>query len=650
MFGLTKKQKKAKFETCEENRAYDFSTREGRETTAEWLFQEAKSARTVKETEWKRYNDYYNFLHDAVGDMAQAREEMGVGFTPAVVPDPFVMVESQIEPTVPEPEFTGRDTDRDSQKAKLREYAVRYILQNNDIEAMNTANEKRLKKLGDAFWKAYWDETMPCGPGLGDIRVKDIPVEAVYVDPAAGADGLQSGQYVAYVYRIHKIRFWQIYGGELAKRGITLAEMVGRDYLESGGLFELYSGAEQPNDTVDVMEFWFKQPFDTKEANAGAVACTIQAGGREVKYIPNYWRRTGRQNQLFPFVHYWCVRDENEFYNKPELFSILSLVDAADRALATGQLNDAMMANDMIVREEGALADGTVIENIPGSEIVVKQNRINAVRRLGGLHDGVNSLPMVNFMLEQIERANRNYDTNRGKESARVTTASGLAQLRSDADVQTQIKRADRNAGFKRLYELLDYLALEFYDEDRLIFLGAKKAGEEAVAFTYNADTFAQKVGERVDPFTGKVEAEGWDYYPRVDVTVSVGDGIIRSKQATLETLDRLSAISVTEDNYKILSAELEILDIPQKQDILARWERKFAPKVPEAVLQALESDPELLEAVSQAVEQVSLVQNEKQPQPLPVEGMPAALTEESNTGMMAGPELLTGGEGVVLG
>lgn len=581
---------------------YDFSTQESREETVGRLFQAAKGARTGKEAEWVRYNDYYNFLHGVSDEMREAIREQGIEFTPAVVPDPFIMVESQVEPMVPEPQFTGRDDDADSQKAKRREYAVKYILQNNDVSGMNTANEKRLKKLGDAFWKAYWDEGMNCGPYGGDIRIKDIPVEAVYVDPSAGAEGLQAGQYVAYLYRVHKVVFWRMYKKDLEKKGLRLEDLIGGGYRDREGLFDMFSAAEGEDDTVEVMEFWYKQPVDVAGAPAGAVACTIQAGGHEVRYIPNYWERTGRQNQLFPFVHYWCVRDENEFYNKPELFPIMGMVDAADRELATGQLNDAMMANDVIVREELALADGCEIQNIPGGEIVTKPGKINAVRRLGGLNNGVNSLPMVNFMLAQMERANRNYDTNRGKESARVTTASGLMQLRSDADAQTQIKKADRNAGFKRLFELLDWLALEFYDEDRLIFLGAKERGEEPVSFIYNAEQYALRLGETIDPETGETLEAGWDYYPKVDVTVNAGDGVMRSKAATLETLDKLSALKVTPENYKLLIAELEILDIPQKQEIIEDWERRFNPAVPPEVLQALEQDPQLLEAVTQAV------------------------------------------------
>lgn len=630
-------------EAYEKGRIYDYSTREGREATVAWLHQEARKARTAQENEWVRYNDYYNFIHGVTDEVREAARESGIEWDPAVVPDPFIMVESQVDPVVPEPEFRGRDDDQDSEKAKQREYAVKYILQENRIDDMNTANEKRLRKLGDAFWKAYWDADMDCGPYEGNIRIRDVPVQDVYPDPTAGADGLQAGQFVDYVYTVHKLKFWRMFGRELKKLGLTLEDMMSGDYQEKGGLFDLVTSSSERSDTVQVLEHWYKQPFDVwisagggaagspasqasaqadldagpidsaraderdrvprrRLVPAGSIACSVQAGGHEIKYIPQYWERTGRQNQLFPFVHYWCVRDENSFWNKSELMPIIGLVDAADRCLANGQLNDAFTANDIVLVEEGAMADGEEFTNIPGAVVRVKQNRVGAVARLGGLHDGKNSLPMVNWHMEQIQRTNRNYETNMGKESARVTTASGLAQLRSDADAQSKIKKADRNAGFMRLYELLDWLALEFFDDDRLLFLGAKKPGEEPVSLHYNGDSFGTEIPPVLDALSGTQVREGYTYYPRVDVTVNAGDGVIRSKAATLEALDKLSAIPVTEDNYKLLEAEIEILDIPQKQDIVELWEKKFAPIVPPEITAALESDPELLSAVQQAV------------------------------------------------
>lgn len=599
-----KKEKTPDPETYKNGRVYDYTTEEGRVATAEWLFEQAKNERTAVEDGWVRNEGYYNFVHAAAAEMREALEEQGIDWTPAVVPDPFIQVESQLVPEVPQPEFHGRDDDADGEKARRREFAVRYIMEENRINDMNTSNERRLRKLGDAFWKAYWDETMPCGEQSGNIRIKDVSPEDFYPDPTAGREGLEACEYVDYVYTMHKLKFWRLYHDVLEKKGILLEDLLQTQYRVEDGLFEpVTSGTLARDDMVQILEHWYRNPCDTEEAPAGAIGCTMQAGGVEIKWIPNYWEKTGRQCRLFPFIHYWCIRDETQFWNRSELDPILSLVDAADRQIAIGQLNDAMMANDIVLVEEGALADGSEFTNVPGAQVTVKQGRMGGVARLGGLNNGIQSVSAVNWFLDQIQRTSRNYDSNNGRETARVTTASGLLQLRGDAETQQKLKKADRDAGFCRLYELLDWLALEYFDDDRLLFIGAKKKGEQPQSLTYNGDDFARRAGVRVDMLTAAVTDEGFDYYPRVDVTVTAGDGLSKNPATTVEVLDKLAASRITADNWELLAAELEYLDIPQKQEIIEGWRRKFAPTVPSEVTQALESDPELLAAVQEAVQ-----------------------------------------------
>lgn len=599
-----KKEKTPDPETYKNGRVYDYTTEESRVATAEWLFEQAKNERTAVEDGWVRNEGYYNFVHTAAAEMREALEEQGIDWTPAVVPDPFIQVESQLVPEVPQPEFHGRDDDADGEKARRREFAVRYIVEENRINDMNTSNERRLRKLGDAFWKAYWDETMPCGEQSGNIRIKDVSPEDFYPDPTAGREGLEACEYVDYVYTMHKLKFWRLYHDVLEKKGILLEDLLQTQYRVEDGLFEpVTSGTLARDDMVQILEHWYRNPCDTEEAPAGAIGCTMQAGGVEIKWIPNYWEKTGRQCRLFPFIHYWCIRDETQFWNRSELDPILSLVDAADRQIAIGQLNDAMMANDIVLVEEGALADGSEFTNVPGAQVTVKQGRMGGVARLGGLNNGIQSVSAVNWFLDQIQRTSRNYDSNNGRETARVTTASGLLQLRGDAETQQKLKKADRDAGFCRLYELLDWLALEYFDDDRLLFIGAKKKGEQPQSLTYNGDDFARRAGVRVDMLTAAVTDEGFDYYPRVDVTVTAGDGLSKNPATTVEVLDKLAASQITADNWELLAAELEYLDIPQKQEIIEGWRRKFAPTVPSEVTQALESDPELLAAVQEAVQ-----------------------------------------------
>ena len=561
---------------------YDYSTREAREATASELFHRAKNARTAVEIEWQRCNDYYNGIHDVTRETMDFCRNNALPWVPMNMPDPWIMVESQLDPSVPEPEFHGRDDDMDSKKARQREFAVRYICENNRLADMNTRNERRLLKLGDAFWKAYWDSEMRCGINEGDIRVSDIPVDAIFPDPSIRDGTIQDGQYLDYVYRIHKVRFCQVFRRDLEKLGLRQEDIMAEDYVERTGLFDMTTAVDDLDDTVQVLEHWFRQPTEVRGENgrvipAGAVACSIQAGGKELRYIPNYWERTCRQNQLFPFVHYWRIQDENQIWNKSELFPILDMVDAADRKLSMAILNDAFMANDILLVEDGALADGTELTNEPGAVVKLKQNAMGRVQRLGGLQSLANASVSIEFFKGQIERTNRNYDTNLGQEAARVTTATGMAMLRSDAQAQSDIKKCDRNTGFERLYELLDWLALEFFDDDRMLFLGADEARERpAERMMFNADSFAEEMPEVCD-LDGNVVRESWTYFPRVDVTITAGDSVVRGKQATLQALQGLTQSQITPENWKLFAAQLQVLDIPGKQEIINDWEQRFS-------------------------------------------------------------------------
>ena len=527
---------------------YDYSSREMREETADALFRRAKNARTAVEIEWEKCNDYYNGIHDATKEMVEYCRANDVPWIPANMPDPYILVETQINPNVPEPEFRGRDDDLDSAKAKQREFAVRYIIENNRLSDMNTRNERRLLKLGDAFWKAYWDRDMRCG-----------------------------------------VKFCQVFRRELEELGLTADDILTEDYVSRTGVFDLTTAINDLDDTVQVLEHWFRQPCDTEEDGervpAGAVACSILAGGRELRYIPNYWKRTCKQNSLFPFVHYWRIQDENRFWNKSELTPIIELVDAADRKLAMSILNDTFLANDIILVEDSALADGEEFTNEPGAVIHLKQNRMGGVQRLGGLQSIANGAMGVEFFKNQIERASRNYDINQGRETTKVTTATGLAMMRQDAQSQADIKGADRDAGFERLYELLDWLALEFFDDDRMLFIGADEMKDRTPqAMQFNADSFTAVMPKVLDG-AGNVVREEWQYFPRVDVTITAGDSIAHGKAQTLQALQTLTQSQITAENWKLFAAQLELIDLPGKQEIINEWQQRFAvPAMPGSV------------------------------------------------------------------
>lgn len=126
-------------------------------------------------------------------------------------------------------------------------------------------------------------------------------------------------------------------------------------------------------DTVTVTEFWFRQPCGGESGGesyaAGDIALSVLIGGKEVKYMPKYWRKTALSS--YPFVIYHKVPNENSLWGKSELEPIIGLIDAADRDLTFAQLNAAFHSNDVILAEENAFSDGEVPGQFAGCVVEV---------------------------------------------------------------------------------------------------------------------------------------------------------------------------------------------------------------------------------------------------------------------------------------
>ena len=578
---------------------YDFSTPENREATAIYLYDYAKQERQPWVEKWQKYDNYYQGKHDTINQIAKSNENNGIPFIPACIQDPYMHVESMIIPDVPDFEFNGRDDDLDGYRAKQREYVVKYICDQNKIDAMNTRNERRLNKLGNAFWKVYWDSSLMSPNGkYGDIVITDVDPSNIFPDPSAKS--LEDAEYVFYVYRLHKRKAARIYAEDLKKLDMTIDEFgsngnYGDTQIYNSHIQDIY------DDTVQIMEFWYKD-------DNGDVNCSILINEQEIRNTGLYWANTHSQCKLFPFVKYCKIADENNFWDRSEIESIIDLTDAADRELAYGLENAAFTSNDMIIVEDGALSDGETIKNQPGAIVRMKANKAaTGMRRLGGLNSLASRQQSIEFMQSQIEKTIGNFDTSMGVEPDRVTSASGIAQLNERADSRKSIKKFDRIIGFEKLYELIDWTVLEFYDDDRLIFIGTSDGGlrnqflqnyqqqvqqaqqqnqpvppmptnldknKGPILFKFNAESLANKktIENPDDPDNPEIET----YYPRVDCTVVASDSLSKSKAFTVQSLQTLISMGITIENYKIVEAWVDLLNLPQRKEIKDYLEAYF--------------------------------------------------------------------------
>ena len=528
---------------------YDYSTPCAREDTIRTLVDNSALARQTTDVYWRKMRRYYDGVHDIGYFTGNFAESMNLPWTPAQATDGYIHIESQIDPNPADFEFSPR-AGYSTEAAKRREEAVRRIGDINRLSELNTRNERRLGIYGSAVWKIGWGSAAGV-PGQSPEVMLEAPLpEQIYADPTACF--VDDCEYIAFVYRLHKQKAYRLFEKELRKRGESFSA-----YLETGVKGTVAHDEFADEDTVTVTEFWFRQPESGEcggvRYHAGDIALAVLVGGKEVKYLPKYWLKTDLS--LYPFVIYHKIPNENSLWGKSELEPIIGLIDAADRDLTFAQLNAAYNSNDVILAEENAFSDAEAPDNAPGAVWKLRPGMMGKVQRLGNLA-GAGSALLSNYARFQsmMEQTAGNFDINQGKEPSRVTTATGIALLNERSTGRQSLKKAGRTEGFRRLYQLMDATALEFYENGRVV----ECAGE---SFAFCADEYADKASGR---------------FPTLDIKIHIGDGLVNSKAFTVSALSSLIGMRIDGDNYKLVEAYVDALGLPMRSEICAFIEKRF--------------------------------------------------------------------------
>ena len=532
-----------------------FTDAEKRENEIAQLFREAQSARTVTDEYWQKMRSYYSGTHETARKTGAFLASVNIPWKPAQIADGYMHTESQIVAKMPEFEFAPRSRE-DGETAKARESIVRYIVDNNDMERKNAMCERTLGILGSAVWKvsAYMDER-----GMAEVAVDNISPSSIYPDPSASCT--DECEFIGYAYRMSKMKAERIFAADFARMGTTLdglIEEARRDSCKRKSFdVDLF---DEKCPTVDVLEWWFRQSEDGAYVNsdgstvsyaAGDIALSILIGGKEVRYVPKFYTNTLCTH--FPFVVYGRIPREGSFWGKSELEEIIPLIDAADRQLAFAQLNAAFFANDVLVYEENAFAPDSFPDNRPGAVWKLRPGMSEKVKRLGGLASESSAhYDIVERYRTIIKETLGNYDYMQGDYSTNVSTATGLALLSDMAASRKNAKNVCKKAGFAELYRLIDVFALEFFTKEKAELVlgdGAKTSTEYFVEY---------------------------GYIPKIDVRVRIGEGVENSRSFTRAALSELAAMSISEENYPLVRAYINALDIPEKTAITAELDEKF--------------------------------------------------------------------------
>lgn len=552
---------------------YNYKTKADREETVKLLSNKAKTARQPYDKIWATCYNYYDGIQQKWDELAEGIDKIEYFQKHAVLTEPYIQVESQINPNVPEPEFYARDNETDKDKVKQRKYVVDYVLSLNDIKGQNTAAERNIKICGNSIYKVYYNAQ------IDDISIDLINTDDLFPDPMARTLG--QCEYVDYIYYMHKRKFAREYKEEIKK-----AELDSNDFtINNTASTQTFSNiSDCKEDEVQILEHWYKD-------DDGDIACSVMVGGVEIKHIPKYWVNTGRQNKLYPFVHIYETKDIRKFWSPPQLETIIPLIDEMNEILEAGIENIKLMSAGKWVAEEDSLSDETELTDERGQVVWYKAGK-QPPRRDEGLKLLTGTIENINFLQEKIERTLRNYDISVGKEPVRTTTAAGLAQLGAAAKEQTNVKEYDKKQGFKRMFELIDWSGLEFYNDDKMIFIGVPeyenkqgalsnldpKSGD--IFFKYNsndikkAEYIKDDNGQTVTDKDGKPLIDY--YYPRVDCDIHASNGLDKSKNFTVQVLQSLIETPITPENYKIVVKLIDELEIPQTDEIINEITERF--------------------------------------------------------------------------
>ncbi|MBQ8448052.1 MAG: hypothetical protein IJX27_03860 [Clostridia bacterium] len=533
-----------------------FVCAESREERIAELFRDAASARTAAEEYWQKMRAYYSGTHETARKTGAFLASVNLPWKPAQIADGYMHTESQIVAKTPDFEFAPRSHE-DGEAAKARESIVRYIFENNDMERKNAVNERRLGVMGSAVWKvsAYLDER-----GMPEIAVENPSPASIYPDPSAAS--VEDCEFIGYAYRMSKMRARRVFAEDFARMGTTLDALIEEARKDGKKREKLDLDLfDEKCPTVDVLEWWFRQSDDGVYIGAdgresayarGDVALSILIGGKEVRYVPKFWENTVCTR--FPFVVYGRIPREGSFWGKSELEEVIPLIDAADRQLAFAQLNAAFFANDVLVYEENAFAPDSFPDNRPGAVWRLRPGMVDKVKRLGGLGEGSEAhYDIVERYRKMIKETLGNYDYMQGDYSTNVSTATGLALLSDMASARMSAKNVCKKAGFAELYRLIDIFALEFYTKEKTELV----LGEGAKTST---DYFAE-----------------YGYIPKIDVRIHIGEGVENSRSFTASALSELAEMNITAENYPLVRAYINTLDIPAKAEITAELDKRFA-------------------------------------------------------------------------
>jgi len=499
---------------------------------------------------------------------------------------PRMIIESQIDLLVPDPVFKPVAPD-DEEAIKSLESQVKYAIRaaSPSIEKINLENERRIAKLGGAFFKVHWNNNIERAGYIGDVEISNPhPKDIIPNASATSIDDMEHYHHVVNKTAKYIMRRWPHITLDELEQKASLYE----EYDEILGDQEIQISARNNTDRESGLNKYtiIETTYKDEDSNIGKL---WWSGDLLISNVPKFFYRHDENNETLPVetidmatgesmpgmlgmpvdVQYYVPKNWDIIY-QPYLprdkcfWGVSMFEDLKDLQESIKKV--------MFIEEEKILKgttkiltdDKSIVNKLqdPLSEIIYTPN-LNAVKEIQMGNDSGRGVAWIEMMKDFMQLITGATDPAMGKPNSNVASGRQAQLYIEQSNYKINIKTAYKATSYRQLYRVIADFYMAFADYDRPYRLQGE-GGKDTFGVFNRMNMLRDRNGNLV--------------YPDYDIDIGAEAGFLKNKIDIFNMLLSLSAqgkLVPSPDNLMLMRA-LNKLGVPYLADIIAFMEERL--------------------------------------------------------------------------
>lgn len=553
------------------------------------------------------YDDLYNGTKNILGSDKEAEQ---------VVNMIYKNIEASIEPYVPQPRVDPYD-EEDMFRKKMIEGQLMQFAQSPELLALNNENERIVKKNSIGIFKVGIDPNFDYHTARGKIKITSP--HPVNIIPQPNVYKIEDMDYLFHIENRSIDYVCRTYGEEFRDQ----LEMIHEEYGNLEGYMEDPYTSSDPSDMVSLVEYWYKDKDgdvclltfvdeiiirNEKKFFYKDTLETVEMEDEDGEIIERVFENVLLEAEMenpedpqgepilqaqevqvrphiikrFPFVVWYNTPKEKSFRGISDVEVVSDQQVGLNKVLSNEQRKVILGTTKIFVRKGSGLKDKITDAAM---QIIETDN------------------PMADIMVHPMttsDRSSREYigllDSFAQQVSGITNASQGLIntslsgqaiqQLTMNAQSRLTPKKVQKNIAYTQLYQLCYEFMLAFYDD--------------VVPYRYDNDN-VPTYGQFDKSALCKMDESGEFFYPLLDVSVAVDDGISKDRKAMMDMIMAIGNHMMPPDLWEAM----ERVGFPGASKIKERAiEREGLEQAQQELIQAQEEFAAMQNQVAQQLNQ----------------------------------------------